>query len=344
MSSDVTVAVDAMSGDNGCETVVPAALRSLECNAALRLTLVGERSRLEQALAAHKAGESDRLRIHDATEIVDMWESPSKALRHKKDSSMRVALDQVQAGEASACVSAGNTGALMATARFVLKTLAGIDRPAIISAMPARNGQTLMLDLGGNAECTPEQLFQFGVMGSVLASAVYGIDRPRVGLLNIGSEEIKGSQPIQEAGQLMAAGRLDYIGYVEGNDIYVGDVDVVVCDGFIGNIALKTSEGLGKLIADYLREEFSRNLLTRAAAVAAMPVLKAFRKRVDPRNYNGASFLGLQGIVIKSHGDADALAFQSAIETALLEVEQGVGRRTSELLDATLGESREAIA
>lgn len=344
MSSLVTVAVDAMSGDHGCDVVVPAALRSLDRNPRLGITLVGDRARLETALAAHQRSESERLRIHNATEVVDMWESPSKALRNKKDSSMRVALNQVRDGQASACVSAGNTGALMATARFVLKTLAGIDRPAIISSMPSRRGQTLMLDLGANSECTPEQLFQFGVMGSVLASAVHGVDDPRVGLLNIGAEEIKGNPQIQEAGRLLAASQLDYIGYVEGDDIYVGDVDVVVCDGFMGNVALKTSEGLGQLIAEFLRAEFSRNLLTRAAAVAAMPVLKAFRNRLDPRNYNGASFLGLQGIVIKSHGDADVVAFQSAIETAVLEVERGVTQRISTLLESALAQGDEAIA
>lgn len=333
-----------MSGDHGSRVVVPAVLRSLECNPRLRITLVGERAHLEAALAVHNAREDECLCIQHATEVVGMSELPSKALRGKKDSSMRVALNQVRDGEASACVSAGNTGALMASARFVLKTMAGIDRPAIISAIPSRGGQTLMLDLGANAECTSEQLFQFGVMGAVLAAAVYGIENPRVGLLNIGSEEIKGSAQIQEAGRLLAASALDYIGYVEGNDVYVGDVDVVVCDGFVGNIALKTSEGVGQLVAEYLREEFSRNLLTRAAAIAAMPVLNAFRRRVDPRNYNGASFLGLQGIVIKSHGSADAVAFQKAIETAVLEVERGVVDRISRLLETALGHGSQAIA
>ncbi|MES1944320.1 glycerol-3-phosphate acyltransferase PlsX [Salinisphaera sp. PC39] len=344
MSAGITVALDAMSGDHGLDAVVPAALASLQRHADLNLLLVGDRPALERSLAEHRSQESERLRIQHASEVVGMWESPSKALRTKKDSSMRVALDRVHAGEADACVSAGNTGALMATSRFVLKTLPGIDRPAIISPIPSRNGHTLMLDLGANAECTPEQLFQFAVMGSVLATAVHGIASPRVGLLNIGSEEIKGNQQIQTAGRLLSASNLNYIGYVEGNDIYVGDVDVVVCDGFIGNVALKTSEGLGKLIGEYLREEFSRNLLTRAAALCAMPVLKAFRRRVDPRNYNGASFVGLQGIVIKSHGNADAIAFTSAIETAVVEVRQAVPRRISNLLASALGESAEAIA
>ncbi|MEQ8798793.1 MAG: phosphate acyltransferase PlsX [Salinisphaeraceae bacterium] len=343
MSAGTTVAVDTMSGDQGYKAAVPAALRSLDKHPDLSLILVGDQALLERALAEHKVKTSDRLVIQHASQVVDMWEAPSKALRSKKDSSMRVAVDLVHTGRACACVSAGNTGALMATARFVLKTLPGIDRPAIISPIPSRNGHTLMLDLGANSECTPEQLFQFAVMGSVLASAVHGIDNPRVGLLNIGAEEIKGNPQIQWAGRLLSGSKLNYIGYVEGNDIYVGDVDVVVCDGFIGNVALKTSEGLGKLIAQFLREEFSRHWGTRLAGLAAMPVLKSFRKRVDPRNYNGASFLGLQGIVIKSHGDADAIAFHSALETALLEVKNSVPRRISNLLASVLGEDAEAI-
>lgn len=344
MDKLLCIAVDAMSGDRGWEAVVPAALDCLKRHSNLAFILVGDRAQLQQALAQHKAKESDRLRIEHASEVVGMSESPAKALRGKKDSSMRVAINLVHEGRAGACVSAGNTGALMATARFVLKTLPGIDRPAIISPIPASGGHTLMLDLGANAECTPEQLFQFAIMGSVLAGAVYEVENPRVGLLNIGSEEIKGNHQIRAAAQLLSSSSLNYIGYVEGDDIYLGDVDVVVCDGFVGNVALKTSEGLGKLISQYLREEFSRNLLTRAAALCAMPVLKAFRERVDPRNYNGATFLGLQGIVIKSHGDADAVAFASAIETALLEMERNVPGRISKLLAPALGEDTQVIA
>lgn len=344
MNSLLTIALDAMSGDHGLSVVVPSALECLESHANVAFILVGDRPGLEQELARHNRQESERLQIQHATQVVGMEESPSKALRSKKDSSMRVAVDLVHQGRAGACVSAGNTGALMATARFVLKTLPGIDRPAIISPIPSSDGHTLMLDLGANSECTPEQLFQFAIMGSVLAGAVHDVESPRVGLLNIGSEEIKGNQQIQTAGRLLTASSLNYIGYVEGDDIYVGDVDVVVCDGFIGNIALKTSEGLGKLIAQFLREEFSRNLLTKFAALCAMPVLNAFRERVDPRNYNGASFVGLQGIVIKSHGDADAHAFTSAIETALLEMERNVPRRISNLLASALGEDTQAIA
>lgn len=225
----------------------------------------------------------------------------------------------------------------MATARFVLKTLSGIDRPAIISPMPSRHGQTLMLDLGANAESTPEQLFQFAVMGSVIATAVHGVQNPKVGLLNIGAEEIKGNQEIRDAARLLSASDLNYIGFVEGYDIYIGDVDVVVCDGFVGNVALKTSEGLGKLIADYLREEFSRNWRTKASAMLAMPVLRAFRDRVDPRRYNGATLVGLQGTVVKSHGDADTTAFASAINVARLEVAQKVPARIREQLKLNFG-------
>jgi glycerol-3-phosphate acyltransferase PlsX len=344
MSAGVTIALDAMSGDHGHDAVVPAALTCLDRYPDLSLILVGDRRQIERALDARGSRESPRLSIRHSSQVVGMWEAPSRALRTKKDSSMRAAVDRVHAGEADACVSAGNTGALMAVSRFVLKTLPGIDRPAIISPIPSRDGHTLMLDLGANAECTPEQLFQFAVMGAVLATAVHDVENPRVGLLNIGSEEIKGNQQIRAADRLLSASNLNYIGYVEGDDIYVGDVDVVVCDGFVGNVALKTSEGLGKLIGQFLREEFSRNLLTRAAAVCAMPVLRAFQRRVDPRNYNGASFVGLQGIVIKSHGDADAVAFTSAIETALIEVRQAVPRRISNLLTSALGEDTEAIA
>jgi glycerol-3-phosphate acyltransferase PlsX len=333
------IAVDAMSGDHGAPVAVEAAVASLHAHPELEIVLVGDTETLNRQVARHrKADFGSRLAVRHASEIVGMSESPARSLRQKKDSSMRVAINLVHGGEAQACVSAGNTGALMATARFVLKTLAGIDRPAIVSPIPSRRGHTLMLDLGANAESTPEKLFQFAVMGAVLAEAVHGVDEPRVGLLNIGAEEIKGNTQIQQAGKLLGDSELNYIGFVEGDDIYIGDVDVVVCDGFVGNVALKTSEGLGKLIAQFLREEFSRNALTRSAAFFAMPVLKAFRRRVDPRQYNGATFIGLQGTVIKSHGDADAIAFASAINVARMEVEQQVPERISSLLAHNLGE------
>lgn len=337
MTEPVTLALDAMSGDHGLAVVVPAARMALARHPELRLILVGDKPLLEAAVRKEKLAQDERLKIQHASQVVEMHELPSRALRGKKDSSMRVAIDLVKEGRAAATVSAGNTGALMATARFVLRTLPGIDRPAIISAIPSVNGHTHMLDLGANAECAPEHLFQFAVMGSALATAVNGIERPKVALLNIGEEEIKGNEQIQEAARLLGASGLNYIGFVEGDDIYLGDVDVVVCDGFIGNIALKASEGVAKMIGQFLKEEFSRNVLTKAAAVASIPVLNALRDRVDPRYHNGASLLGLNNIVIKSHGSADAVSFASAIRVGLIEVEKAVPSRIGHLLSALLG-------
>lgn len=253
---------------------------------------------------------------------------------------MRVAINLVKDGAADACVSAGNTGALMATARYVLKTLPGIDRPAIITAIPSITGHTHMLDLGANVDCKAEHLFQFAVMGSVLATAVDNIDRPRVGLLNIGQEEMKGNDQVREAARLLAASNLNYIGFVEGDDVYKGTADVVVCDGFVGNVALKTSEGLAKMFSHYMKEAFSRSVFARFAAVLALPVLSAFRKKIDPRRYNGASLLGLPGIVIKSHGGADAFAFANAIKIALVEVNKAVPQRISKQLESLLSERK----
>jgi len=339
MSAVITIALDAMGGDHGADTVIPAAINILKHRDEVRLVLVGDQALLEERLSqAGFNGSNDRLIIHHASEIVDMDESPSRALRFKKDSSMRVAINLVKDGTAQACVSAGNTGALMATARYVLKTLPGIDRPAISSAIPSIEGFTEVLDLGANVDCSAEHLFQFAVMGSVLASAVHGLDNPRVGLLNIGEEEIKGNDQVKEAARLLAGSSLNYIGFVEGNDIFKGGVDVVVCDGFVGNVALKTSEGVAKMVSHFMREAFSRNLLTKLAGAIAMPVLKAFRSRIDPRRYNGASLLGLRGIVIKSHGGADAFAFENAINVAVLEVEKAVPDRIDHLLEDLLTE------
>ncbi len=334
-----------MSGDHGHTVVVAAALRALKEHPQLRLILVGDEATLRADLKRRKATSEARVAVEHAAEVVSMKESPSKALRNKKDSSMRVAINLVKEGRANACVSAGNTGALMATARFVLKTLPGIDRPAIISAVPSLNGHTYMLDLGANADCPPEQLFQFAVMGSVVESALHGEEQPRIGLLNIGTEEIKGNENVQQAHQMLSTSSLNYIGFVEGNDIYLSDkVDVVVCDGFVGNVALKTSEGVAKLIAHYMREEFKRNPLTRLAALTASPVLNALRRRMDPRNYNGASLIGLNGIVIKSHGSADALAFATAITVALKEVEKKVVQTISYRLAEVLAQVPQAVA
>ncbi len=341
MSADITIALDAMGGDHGADTVIPAALSILNNQEDLRLILVGDQSQLERRLEqAGYAGADGRVLIHHASEVVGMDESPSRALRFKKDSSMRVAIDLVKSGRAHACVSAGNTGALMATARYVLKTLTGIDRPAISSAIPSIEGYTEVLDLGANVDCTAEHLFQFAVMGSVLASAVHGLDKPRIGLLNIGEEEIKGNDQVKEAARLLSASSLNYIGFVEGTDIFKGGVDVVVCDGFVGNVALKTSEGVAKMISHFMRQEFKRNLLTKLAGLVALPVLNALRRRIDPRRYNGASLLGLRGIVIKSHGGADALAFENAINVAMVEVRKAVPEHIDHLLEALLTERR----
>lgn len=337
----LTLALDAMGGDHGPRVVVPAALSVLVEQADLTLVLVGDRETITRELNTHSAAVSDRLQIHHASQRVEMDEPPSQALRGKKDSSMRVAINLVKEGRAQACVSAGNTGALMATARYVLKTLPGIDRPAIISSLPTMIGHTHMLDLGANIDSTAEHLFQFAIMGSVLVSAVDNIERPRVGLLNIGEEEMKGNEVVKNAARLLASTPdINYAGFVEGDDIYKGKVDVVVCDGFVGNVALKTSEGVAKMISHYMKQEFKRSLMTQMVGMLAMPVLKAFRAKIDPRQYNGASLVGLQSIVIKSHGGADSFAFANAIKEAVLEVQKAVPQRISKQLEVFLLERR----
>ena len=329
-----------MGGDHGPSVVVPAALQALAEHADLALILVGDEQVLARELGAHGAEAGERLQIRHASQTVAMDEPPASALRTKKDSSMRVAIDLVKDGTAHACVSAGNTGALMATARFVLKTLPGIDRPAICVALPTIMGHTHMLDLGANLDADAETLFQFAVMGAALTSAVDNINRPSVGLLNIGSEEIKGHEQVKEAGRLLAASELNYAGFIEGDDIYAGTVDVVVCDGFVGNVALKTSEGVARMIRHYMEQEFRRTLWTKMVAALALPVLRALKARIDPRQYNGASLLGLQGIVIKSHGGADVVAFTNAIKEAVLEVRKNVPQRIARQLEDLLVERR----
>jgi glycerol-3-phosphate acyltransferase PlsX len=343
MTRPLTIALDAMGGDIGPDVVVPAALDVLAASRQpLRLILVGQQERLAARLAALKAGHPPGLTIQHAAQTVAMNELPSQALRFKKDSSMRVAIDLVKQGAADACVSAGNTGALMATARFVLKTLPGIDRPAICTAIPALHGHTRVLDLGANVDSKAEHLLQFAIMGAILATAIDNVEAPRVGLLNIGEEEIKGNEQVKNAAALLAGSDLNYIGFVEGDGIFLADVDVVVCDGFVGNVALKTSEGVAQLIRQFMTREFKRNLFTRLAGLAALPVLHAFRRRIDPRRYNGASLLGLQGSVIKSHGGADRVAFANAISIAILEVEKAVPQRIAGYLTA-LHPERQAL-
>jgi glycerol-3-phosphate acyltransferase PlsX len=304
----------------------------------VRFTLTGRQADLERQLAqSPPAGagtdKPENLGCLFAAEVVEMSDHPREALRRKKDSSMRRALDLVKAQDADACVSAGNTGALMAMAHFVLKMLPGVERPAIVSLIPSRGGHTYMLDLGANATCTPAQLCQFAVMGSVLAADLEGAhERPRVGLLNIGEEEIKGNETVQAAHVLMSATDINYVGFVEGHDIFSDQVDVVVTDGFTGNVALKTMEGAARLISDTLREEFTRNAARKLGALAARPSLRALRTRLDPRRYNGATMVGLKGIVIKSHGGADVFGFQRAIEVAVLEARNGVPARIAKRL------------
>ncbi len=331
---DVTVAIDCMGGDHGPKVTVPAALDCLRRTEGIRIILVGIHDAIASELRELGAESEPRLTIQHASEIVGMDESPAAALRGKKDSSMRVAVNLVKDDRAHACVSAGNTGALMAISRFVLKTLPDIERPAICSVLPTLKGHTYMLDLGANVDCTAEQLLQFGVMGATLVSSVENKEHPSVGLLNIGEEEIKGNEVVKQAAELLRSSGLNFYGNVEGDDIYKGTTDVVVCDGFVGNVALKTSEGLARMLGTYLREEFNRGALSKLAGVVALPVINAFKRRVDPRRYNGASLLGLRGIVVKSHGSADRLAFRVAIGRAVDEARGAVLSGITERMSA----------
>ena len=340
----LTISIDAMGGDHGPKVTIPASLDCLKSNPDLKLILVGDETVIKQLLPQKWVDYQDRLTIHHASQCVSMDESPSKALKNKKDSSMRVAINLVRDGHADACVSAGNTGALMATARFVLKMIPGIDRPAIISTLPSIHGHTHVLDLGANVDCTAEHLFQFAIMGNELVKAVDGIDNPKVGLLNIGEEDMKGNEQVKAAAKLLENSSLNYIGYIEGNSLNAGHikVDLIVTDGFVGNVALKSIEGAAKMIGTALREAFSKNILTKLVGLIAYPVLKSFKQRIDPRLYNGASFLGLRGLVIKSHGGADVLAFRTAVELAVCEVEKDVIKKISEQVEKILAQRESA--
>ncbi len=318
----ITLAVDCMGGDHGPTVTLPAVFDFLRHDTDCTAILVGREDELRGGIGARQSEFGARLAIRHASESVGMDEPVSSALRSKKDSSMRVAIDLVKEGVAGAAVSAGNTGALMAIARFVLKTLPGIDRPAICAPLPSERGSTYVLDLGANVDSTPENLLQFGIMGSSLVAALEHKERPRVGLLNIGEEEIKGNDVVKRAGELLREAGLNFVGNVEGDDIFKGTADVVVCDGFVGNVTLKASEGLARMVGGALKQEFSRSLLSRLTALAALPVLNSFRRRFDPRRYNGASLLGLRGIVVKSHGSADSFSFRHALEKAAEEARQ----------------------
>lgn len=321
-----TIALDAMGGDHGPSVTVPAAIDALDHNPKLTIMLVGDETQIKRHFDPRAKTFSDRIIIQHATQVVTMDEPLAQALRKKKDSSMRVAVNQVKAKQADACVSAGNTAALMAIARFVLKTLPGIERPAIVVSMPTELGFCQMLDLGANVDCNAKQLFQFAMMGAVLATCSQGKERPKVALLNIGQEEIKGNETVKGAHKLMKQvdDHIDYTGFIESDQIYSGDADVVVCDGFVGNIALKSIEGVAHVAAFFLRQEFHRNWYTKIAGLIARPILKRAAAHIDPRNYNGASMLGLNGVVIKSHGGADRTAMRNAIEYAILQVEKDI--------------------
>lgn len=336
----ITISVDAMGGDYGIEVTVPAAFHLLAKHPNVRLILVGDQERLNAAIEEHSNSKlKSRIVVRHTSEEVLMDELPSKALRTKKDSSMRVAVNLVKEGAAQACVSAGNTGALVATARFVLKTLPGIDRPAITTYFPTMipNQITNILDLGANVDTNEEYLFQLAVMGTVLSRVVDNIPSPRVALLNIGSEEIKGNEQIKVASQVLAQNKnINYVGFIEGDELFKGDVDVVVCDGFIGNIVLKTIEGALKLMVFYAKRNIKRNLFTKLSALLALPLLRKIQKDVDPGKYNGATLIGLQGVVIKSHGGANTPAFVCALEKAITEAENNVPQKIRDELTKIL--------
>ena len=348
----ITLAVDAMGGDAGLAVTIPGALLFLRQQADVRLLMVGNEVQVRQALEAANAP-MDRIQIVHAAQVVEMDEQPQSALKNKKDSSMRIAVNQVKEGLAQAAVSAGNTGALMATARFVLKTIQGIERPAIAKFIPSQNGHmTLVLDLGANVDCTPEQLVQFAVIGSELVHALYpNAGAPRVGLLNVGTEDIKGTDTVKQVFKLLSGSKLNFVGNVEGGSIFSGDVDVVVADGFVGNIVLKTIEGAVRFMGSAIKQEFQTNLLTKLGALAAMPALKGFKNKLDPRKFNGAIFLGLRGVVIKSHGGTDAVGFSYALEEAfheakadsLTRIQQGVADQLAHLADKKLEVEQAAI-
>lgn len=336
---NVTIAVDCMGGDHGPSVTIPAVCEYLKRSVGTRIVLVGRPEAIEPLLSSVSPELRKRLRLQAASEVVGMDEPPANAMRNKKDSSMRVAINLVKSGDAQAAVSAGNTGALMAISRFVLKTLPGVDRPAIASILPSMRGCTYVLDLGANVDCTAEHLLQFGIMGASLVAAVEHIDRPTVGLLNIGEEDIKGNEVAKRAAELLRGSGLNFFGNVEGNDIFKGTTNVVVCDGFVGNVALKASEGLAQMMGTFLREEFQRSLMTKMMALLAAPVLKRFKGRVDHRRYNGAALVGLRGVVVKSHGSADAFAFEQAIARAA----EAAGNRLLERITDRMGAREETV-
>jgi glycerol-3-phosphate acyltransferase PlsX len=339
----ITLAIDCMGGDHGASVTIPAAFDFLREDEQARVVLVGLPEVFDDAFRKHAAVFGERIVVRTVSEVIGMDEAPAIAMRTKKDSSMRVAIDLVKAGEAHAVVSAGNTGALMAISRFVLKTLPSIDRPAIAQSLPTMKGHTYMLDLGANVDCSAEHLLQFGIMGSILLEVVEHKKAPTVGLLNIGEEDIKGNETVKRAAELLRASDLNFYGNVEGNDIFKGTTDVVVCDGFVGNVALKSAEGLAHMVSTFLREEFKRGLLSKLIALVAMPVLMRFKRRFDPRQYNGAALLGLRGVVIKSHGSADVFGYTWALRRAAEAARNNLIERISARMTNSMASSEAAV-
>ena len=334
----IKVSIDASGGDFGFPVTINAGINALKIYDDLLINFVGDKTGIEKELQKNSLSSkfSNRIVITHANEVINMDDSPSVALRHKKDSSMRVAINLVKNSEADACVSAGNTGALMSIARFVLKTISGVDRPAIMSAVPTLTSPTHVLDLGANIDSKPSTLLQFAIMGSIAVQNTEKIDSPSVGLLNVGTEELKGNEKSKETSELLKNSSLNYIGFVEGDDIYKGNVDVIVCDGFEGNIALKASEGVAKMFSFFIKKSFTKNIFTKLVALLAKPVMKDFRSKVNPGKYNGASLLGLKGVVVKSHGNADIDSFLQAIKEAYLEAHAKITDKISEQLTREL--------
>ena len=338
----IKVSIDASGGDFGFSVTINAGINALNTYDDLLINFVGDKTEIKKELKNNSLSSkfTDRIVITHASEVINMDDSPSVALRHKKDSSMRVAINLVKSGDADACVSAGNTGALLSIARFVLKTIKGVDRPAIMSAVPTLTGPTHVLDLGANIDSKPSTLLQFAIMGSIAVQNTENKDKPSVGLLNVGSEELKGNEKSQATSELLKKSSLNYIGFVEGDDIYKGNVDVIVCDGFEGNIALKASEGVAKMFTFFIKKSFTKNLFTKIVALVAQPVMKDFKSKVDPGKYNGASLLGLKGVVVKSHGNADADSFLHAIKEAYLEAHAKITDKISAQLTRELEEHK----
>ncbi len=338
----IKVSIDASGGDFGFPVTVKSGINALSIYKDLYLYFVGDEKGIQKELNKHSNYKTflDRISITHASEVISMDDTPSTALRHKKDSSMRVAIDLIENGTVDACVSAGNTGALMTIARFVLKTIEGVNRPAIMGSFPTLNGHTHVLDLGANVDSKPETLLQFAIMGSIVVQNTENIPSPTIGLLNVGVEEMKGHNKIQDTTELLKDSSLNYSGFVEGDDIFKGVVDVVVCDGFEGNIALKASEGVANMFSHLIKESFNKNLFTQLIAIFAKPVMNNFKSKVDPAQYNGASLLGLKGVVVKSHGNADVDSYFQAIKEAYLEAHAKITDEISAQLTRELKEHK----